>query len=86
MDNLNTALMLLCVGMGTVFLILLFIIYFSKGLILLINRFYPEEIVTKSNQTSPPPDEIPEQVAAILNKAVHSAIKGARITKITKIK
>ncbi|MEG0948816.1 MAG: OadG family protein [Bacteroidales bacterium] len=89
MENLNTALMLLGVGMGTVFFILLFIIYFSKGLILFINKFFPEVILQKSNATDPAnlrPDDIPQQVTTIIQKAVKSAIKGVKITNITKIK
>ena len=38
MENLNTALLLMVVGMTTVFAILLIVIYLGKGLILLVNK------------------------------------------------
>ena len=38
MENLNTALLLMVVGMVTVFCILLIVIYLGKGLILLVNK------------------------------------------------
>ena len=45
MENLNTALLLMVVGMTTVFAILLIVIYLGKGLILLVNKYAPEEVV-----------------------------------------
>ena len=38
MENLNTALLLMVVGMATVFAILLIVIYLGKGLVLLVNE------------------------------------------------
>ena len=43
MENLNTALLLMVVGMATVFAILLIVIYLGKGLIALVNKYAPEE-------------------------------------------
>ncbi len=43
MDNLRIGLLLLVVGMVSVFIILLIVIYLSKLLITLVNRFAPEE-------------------------------------------
>ena len=45
MENLNTALLLMVVGMTTVFAILLIVIYLGKGLILLVSKYAPEEVV-----------------------------------------
>ena len=39
MENLNTALLLMVVGMATVFAILLIVIYLGKGLIALVNKY-----------------------------------------------
>ena len=39
MENLNTALLLMVVGMTTVFAILLIVIYLGEGLILLVNKY-----------------------------------------------
>ena len=44
MENLNTALLLMVVGMATVFAILLIVIYLGKGLIALVNKYAPEEV------------------------------------------
>lgn len=41
MENLNTALLLMVVGMTTVFAILLIVIYLGKGLILLDKQVRP---------------------------------------------
>jgi oxaloacetate decarboxylase gamma subunit len=41
MENLSLGLLLMVVGMPTVFLILLIIIYLGKGLIAFVNRFIP---------------------------------------------
>ena len=46
MENLNIALLLMVVGMATVFAILLIVIYLGKGLIALVNKYAPEEVVT----------------------------------------
>ena len=45
MENLNTALLLMVVGMATVFAILLIVIYLGKCLIALVNKYAPEEVV-----------------------------------------
>ena len=42
MENLNIALLLMIVGMATVFAILLIVIYLGKGLIALVNKYAPE--------------------------------------------
>lgn len=47
MENMEVALMLMVVGMATVFVILLIVIYLGKFLIAMVNRFAPEEIQGK---------------------------------------
>lgn len=47
MENIETGLLLMAVGMTTVFIILLFVIYLGKGLIVLVNKYAPEEIAAK---------------------------------------
>ena len=42
MENLETALLLMVVGMATVFVILLIVIYLGKLLISLVNKYAPE--------------------------------------------
>ena len=47
MENIETGLLLMAVGMMTVFAILLIVINLGKGLILLVNKYAPEEVVVK---------------------------------------
>ena len=43
MENLNIALLLMVVGMATVCAILLSVIYLGKEMIVLVNKYAPEE-------------------------------------------
>ena len=43
MENIGIGLMLMVVGMATVFVILLIVIYLGKFLIALVNKYAPEE-------------------------------------------
>ena len=47
MENLDIALMLMAVGMTSVFVILLIVIYLSRGLIWVVNKVSPEEAPKK---------------------------------------
>lgn len=47
MENLDIALMLMAVGMTSVFVILLIVIYLSRGLIWVVNKVAPEEAPKK---------------------------------------
>ena len=56
MENLETALLLMVVGMATVFAILLIVIYLGKLLISLVNKYAPEEqLPAKQGAQSPVP-------------------------------
>ena len=48
MENIGVGLMLMVVGMATVFVILLIVIYLSKYLITIVNKVAPEEAPRKS--------------------------------------
>lgn len=81
MSEINQALMLMIVGMGTVFIVLLLVIYCSKGLIILINRWFPEKEIISIDKAT----EIPTKTIAVITTAICSASKGAaRIIKIEK--
>lgn len=56
MENIEVALMLMVVGMATVFVILLIVIYLGKGLIALVNKFAPEEAPKKKVPVAPTAD------------------------------
>ena len=48
MENIGVGLMLMVVGMATVFVILLIVIYLSKYLITVVNKVAPEETPKKA--------------------------------------
>lgn len=82
MTPFNYALMLMIVGMGTVFVALLLMIFSSKALIHLVNRWVPEEkIPEKVKQVA----AISSKKIAVITAAVSIASKGkARIVNIEK--
>ena len=55
MENLETAFLLMVVGMATVFVILLIVIYLGKLLISLVNKYAPEEAVPAKEVSSQGP-------------------------------
>lgn len=85
MENLTPmqqALLLMGVGMGTVFVCLILIIYLSKGMIVLINKFAPEEAPKKASQTAQ--TVIKPQVAEAIRKAVTQVAPGMKVVDIKK--
>lgn len=90
MENLEIALLLMVVGMATVFTILLIVIYLGKGLIYLVNKYAPEEVTEKKRPTatvqSTPNNGINEQETAVIVSAVSMATRGfGKVIKIEKI-
>ncbi|MGM9760503.1 MAG: OadG family protein [Parabacteroides sp.] len=91
MENIETGLLLMAVGMTTVFLILLIVINLGKGLIQLVNKYAPEETVVKKQhtvaaQTVHPSGNISNQETAAVVAAVSAATFGkGKVVKIEKI-
>ena len=56
MENIGVGLMLMVVGMATVFVILLIVIYLSKYLITVVNKEAPEETPKKAPAVAPTAD------------------------------
>lgn len=85
MENLNTALLLMTVGMTTVFAILLIVIYLGKGLIALVNKYAPEEAVpVKAAASASAP--IPGNILAAISAAVTVVTQGkGKVSKVEKI-
>jgi len=83
MENLELALLLMVVGMATVFAILLIIIYFGKLLIYLVNKYAPEEVIPVKRTAGPAP--IPANILAAITAAVNvvTSNKG-KIVKVEK--
>ena len=84
-SSLETGLILLLVGMATVFLILVIVVYTGKALIFVVNRFTQPEV----SDINPPDVHIPDpsgaKIAAITG-AVHTVTGGkGRITHIERL-
>lgn len=80
--SINEALMLMGVGMGTVFLVLLLIIFLSGLLVKALNRWAPEAEAPAAVKKAA---EIPAKTVAAITAAVHKATGGkAQVVKIEK--
>jgi len=64
-DDFSTALMLMAVGMITVFSILALIVFFGNVLIKIVNKYFPEEILEKTLGASVTTGIDPKRIAAI---------------------
>lgn len=85
MENLNIALLLMIVGMATVFAILLIVIYLGKGLIALVNKYAPEE-VAPAKQEANAPAAVPGNIMAAISAAVTVVTQGkGKVAKVEKI-
>ena len=92
MENIEIGLLLMVVGMTTVFAILLIVIYISKGLISLVNKYAPEEVVVKKSVTPTRERVVPvaaglsgQETAAIVS-AVSTLTHGrGKVVKIEKL-
>jgi oxaloacetate decarboxylase gamma subunit len=73
---MTTGITLMVIGMVTVFAVLLFIIFVSKGLIFIVNNIIPETSEQKS--------QIPDDICEVINKTVFQ-ITGGR-GKVAEIK
>jgi len=87
-NGMAEALQLLVVGMLTVFLILLIVIYLGKGLIALVNKFAPAEQVPQKKMAvmSSGASAVDAQTKAIIAAAVNQLTGGkGQVKKIEKI-
>lgn len=84
LTNMETALLLMIVGMGTVFVILILIINLSKLMIMAVNKFAPEEEVAAKKTASAAPAAIPANVEAAIKAAIAQVAPKAMVTSIKK--
>lgn len=87
MNNIELGLLLMVVGMTTVFAILLLVIGLGKGLIALVNKYAPEEMAVKANLRSAATknDSLPSSATAAIVSAVSVLTGGqGKVTKIEK--
>ena len=95
MENIETGLLLMVVGMTTVFAILLIVINLGKGLIVLVNKYAPEEIIAKKPvvrvQTATPTQttaigSLSGQETAAIVSAISAVTRGqGKVIKIEKV-
>lgn len=89
MENIETGFMLMGIGMTTVFTILLIVIYLGKGLIVLVNKYAPEEESRKqksSNLQTVGEHSIPAATLAAIVSAVSASTQGkGKVIKVEKL-
>ncbi len=87
MENVETGLLLMVVGMTTVFAILLVVIFLGKGLIVLVNKYGPEApLQTKSSLSDSNREEIPSSVLAAIVSAVGMVTGGkGKVVNVEKL-
>lgn len=84
MENIQLGLLLMVVGMTTVFVILFIVIYLGKGLIAFVNKYVPEVVIKKQVSASKPGDISVQDTVAIVS-AVSAITGGAgKVIKIEK--
>ncbi|WP_321479630.1 OadG family protein [uncultured Bacteroides sp.] len=86
MENIETALLLLAVGMSTVFAILVLVIYLGKLLTILVNKYAPEEEVALKKITSEKTPPISGNILAAITAAVNVVTHGkGKVVKVEKL-
>lgn len=86
MESLNEALLLMVVGMATVFVILLIVIYLGKLLIFLVNKYAPAEVVPAKASAAAKPAPIPANIMAAIHAAVAVVTQDkGKVAKVEKI-
>lgn len=80
---MQQALLLMVIGMGTVFVILVLIINLSKLLINVVNKVAPEEVAAPKKAAAAPA-AIPANIEAAIKAAVSQVAPGAMVTNIKK--
>lgn len=85
-ESIFGALELLVVGMLTVFVILLIVIYFGQFLIYAVNKFAPAEEPVKKKTAAVPVAQIDANTKAIIESAVNQLTNGTgKVTNIRKL-
>ncbi len=84
LTDMQMALLLMVIGMGMVFIILYLIIYLSQLMIIVVNKFAPEEAPVAKNKSVQAEAPIPANVQNAIKAAVNQVAPGAIVTKITK--
>lgn len=81
---MNQALLLMIIGMGTVFVILVLIINLSKLMIMAINKLAPEEEAASKKSAAAGPVPVSPKVEAAIKAAIAQVAPDAMVTNIKK--
>lgn len=85
MESFNLALLLMAVGMMTVFIILLIVMGLGKLLILFVNKFVPEE-AQSTPKSAAQPTQIPAHILAAITAAVQVVTHGkGKVANVEKL-
>ncbi len=84
LSPMSQALTLMLVGMGTVFIVLILVIYLSQGMIAIVNKVAPEEEAKPAKLASPVAAAVEPGVEAAIRQAISQVAPGATVTKIVK--
>ena len=82
LSPMQTALLLMIIGMGTVFVILVLIINLSKLMIMAVNKIAPEEAPKKAAEA--PAAVIAPNIEAAIKNAIKQVAPNAMVTSIKK--
>lgn len=87
MENLSLGLTLMCIGMLTVFAILIIVINMSKVLISIVNKVCPEEETAKKSKSAAPQQApIDATVMSIINATVSQLTGGkGHVSKVERL-
>lgn len=86
MDNIGFGLLLMIVGMTTVFLILLTVIFLGRLLIAVVNRIAPEEANVKKSASTSSKTIVDNNTMAAIKAAVNIVTAGkSKVVKVEKI-
>jgi len=86
MENIGFGLELMVIGMVTVFLILILIIFMGKLLISFVNRFPEKEMPVQKTRENSAPASVNPTVRNVLEETVRQITNGrGHITNITKL-
>ncbi len=85
-EDFSTAVLLMAVGMVTVFVILALIVVFGNWLILIVNKYFPQPVRSVISQADAPSHEIDSKKLAAIVSAVDIVTKGrGKVESVKKV-
>ena len=84
LSPMTQALTLMLVGMGTVFVVLILVIYLSQFMITIVNKVAPEAEAKPVKLAASAAAAVEPGVEAAIRQAIAQVVPGATVTKIVK--